>query len=293
MIKLKHIIVVAIASVLIYACSSSGSAIDNFDHAGQALKDNDTLVNYLSKHYYNATVDSIKPLETGKTSLLDDANLKTQDITEYIGGEDIDYKLYYYVIEQGVPDPVKANPQVTDSILSKYEGRYLSSSSTAINFETQETASWFTLDAVVRGWTHGFGNFKGGKNITSNGPITYENVGKGILFFPSGLGYQNSGGGTIPENSPLIFRIKLLDLVENTDHDNDGLASYLEIQDATVQTDVRRIDTDNDGIPNYLDNDDDGDGVLTKDEDTNGDGDPRNDDANGNGIPDYLDPETK
>ena len=102
MIKLKHIIVVAVASVLIYACSSNGSSVVSFDHKGQALIDNDSLVAYLSKHYYNATLDSIKPIETGKTSLLDDANLKTQDITEFVNGEDIDYKLYYYVIEQGL-----------------------------------------------------------------------------------------------------------------------------------------------------------------------------------------------
>ncbi len=49
-------------------------------------------------------------------------------------------------------------------------------------------------------------------------------------------------------------------------------------------------DTDSDGIPNYLDDDDDNDGVLTKDEDYNRDGDPTSDDRNGDGVPDYLDP---
>jgi FKBP-type peptidyl-prolyl cis-trans isomerase FkpA len=293
MIKLKNIIVVAVASVLIYACSSNSNTIPVFDHVGQAAEDNDSLVSYLSKHYYNATLDSIKLLKPGKTSLLDDVNLKTQDITELVGGGDVDYKLYYYVIEEGIPSPAKPSPQVTDSILSTYQGRYLSTSTSVVAFETQKSATWFSLDAVVRGWTYGFQHFKGGKNITNNGPITYENSGKGILFFPSGLGYQNAGGGVIPSNSCLIFRISLLDLVENTDHDNDGLASYLEIEDAAIQGDVRRVDTDGDNIPNYLDKDDDNDGKLTKDEDANGDGDPRNDDANGNGIPDYLDPDTK
>ncbi len=49
------------------------------------------------------------------------------------------------------------------------------------------------------------------------------------------------------------------------------------------------IDTDGDMIENYLDDDDDGDGVLTKDEDYNGNGDPIDDDTNNNDIPDFLD----
>lgn len=48
------------------------------------------------------------------------------------------------------------------------------------------------------------------------------------------------------------------------------------------------LDTDGDGIPNYLDNDDDGDGVLTINEDYNGNNNPADDDTNNNGIPDYL-----
>lgn len=48
------------------------------------------------------------------------------------------------------------------------------------------------------------------------------------------------------------------------------------------------LDTDGDGIPNYLDNDDDGDGVLTINEDYDGNNNPADDDTNNNGIPDYL-----
>ncbi len=49
-------------------------------------------------------------------------------------------------------------------------------------------------------------------------------------------------------------------------------------------------DTDNDGVPDYLDPDDDGDGVPTQDEDVDGDGDPTNDDTDNDGVPNYLDP---
>jgi hypothetical protein len=86
----------------------------------------------------------------------------------------------------------------------------------------------------------------------------------------------------------------------NDDTDNDGLPNYLDNDDDgdLVLTNLEYVfgrnftsllDTDNDGIPNYLDNDDDGDGILTFMEDANGDGNPVNDDSNSNGTPDYLD----
>ena len=58
---------------------------------------------YLTNHYYDTVIDSIKPITTGKTALIDDVNLKTQNVNF----DDIDYKMYYYVVSQGVPNPVK------------------------------------------------------------------------------------------------------------------------------------------------------------------------------------------
>ena len=49
-------------------------------------------------------------------------------------------------------------------------------------------------------------------------------------------------------------------------------------------------DTDGDGIPDYLDEDDDNDGIPSTDEDTNGNGNLEDDDSDGDGIPNYLDP---
>ncbi len=51
------------------------------------------------------------------------------------------------------------------------------------------------------------------------------------------------------------------------------------------------LDTDGDGIPNYIDVDDDGDNIYTINEDVDGDGDPTNDDQDNDGIPNYLDPD--
>ncbi|MDT7831860.1 FKBP-type peptidyl-prolyl cis-trans isomerase [Flavobacteriaceae bacterium S356] len=284
MIKLKHILIVAILALVTYSCNRTGTGIvDNFDHAGQSIIDNDSLVKFLTNHYFDDAIDSIKPITGGETALINDSRLSSQQVTE----EDVDYTLYVFTNRVGTPDPVKGFPTVMDSVLTKYKGYYLSSSATQVFFEERNSVIWFTLNGVIRGWTHGFTNFKGGKNITNNGPITYENDGKGILIMPSGLAYRNTGNSAIPANTPLVFYIRLLDLIENTDHDNDGIASILEDPDG--DGDPRNDDTDSDGIPNYFDTDDDGDGRLTKDEDTNGNGDLTDDDTDGDGTPNYLD----
>ena len=297
MIKIKNIVLVAIVSILIYACSASNPLVDNFDHEAQALADKDTLIKYLTNHYYDAAIDSIKPIETGKIALINDPKLKSQDITETIGDVDIDFKLYYYVANEGNPVPAKGYPTLLDSILVNYHLEYLVEATLIQNSQELNSPTWFDpANIAVKGWLYGFTHFKGGKNITtSNGPITYENGGKGVLIIPSGLAYRNIDQGSVPPNSNLIYYINLFDIVENTDHDNDGLASHLEIQDANEESDPFQVDTDGDRIPNYRDADDDNDGVPTIKEDTNGDGDPRNDfsDPANPTLPDYLNPKIK
>ena len=285
MTKIKQFFYIAITSVLLYACSGDSVPVDDFDYAAQALMDNDSLLKYFEGHYYDTTLDSIRPLSAGRDPipLLNDPKLMVMEITDF----DIDYKLYYYVAYPGKPVPEKGYPTVVDSVLTTYDGRYLAALDDVVLFETKETATWFNLVAVIRGWTFGFTKFRGGENITNNGPITYENAGKGVLFIPSGLAYGKNGNAFIPPNAPLIFHINLLDIVEDTDHDNDGVPSIYE--DPGNDGDPRNDDTDGDGIPDFVDPDDDGDGILTIDEDTNGDGDPRNDDTDGDGIPNYLD----
>jgi FKBP-type peptidyl-prolyl cis-trans isomerase len=281
--KIKNIVGLVIVALLIYSCSSSSSSdVDDFDHEAQSLIDNDTLVAFLKNHYYDTTVDSVKTLVSGQTDLFQ--NIETMIVTE----NDIDYTLYYYVKNEGTPTIDKGNPTVMDSVYVKYYGqRIVETDSISTTFDNNDGV-WWTLNGVIRGWSHGFTKFKGGNNITDNGPITYENGGQGVLFIPSGLGYGNSGSGTILPNECLLFYIDLYDFVKDTDHDNDGVASIFEDPDGDDEP--RNDDTDLDGVPNYFDTDDDGDGVLTINEDANGDGNPANDfsDPNNPTLADYL-----
>lgn len=284
MIKFKHLLCTAIIGTLLYACGSdSNSPVDNFDHEAQAIIDNDSLVAFLKNNYYNEVLDSVKPITNNETSLFDDVKLVTKEVTE----NDINYKLYYYVNRVGTPDEDKGFPTVMDSVYAKYRGqRIVRKDSLSPDFD--KNTAWFSLNQVIKGWTYSFVHFKGGNNVTNDGPINYENGGKGILFIPSGLAYANRGTGNIAPNSLLMFYIELWDLVPDTDDDQDGVASINEDPDGDGNP--RNDDTDKDNVPNYLDTDDDGDGVLSKDEDKNGDGNPANDfsDPNKPNVPDYL-----
>jgi FKBP-type peptidyl-prolyl cis-trans isomerase FkpA len=298
--KIKNIVAIVFFAILIYSCGDDNNTINNpfadIDHTALALSDNDSLVKFLKGHYYDNSLDSVKTLISGETALYVDSKLDSMEVTE----NDIDYKLYVYVAAEGNPSPDIDNgsPSQIDSVFIKYSGRALfgTSLSTAA-FDGNSAGIWFTLSSLIKGWSYGFTNFKGGSLKTDpvtggvfNGPITYLNGGKGVLFIPSGLAYPSSNTGNYSNSlvdSNLMFYIDLLTFAPDTDHDNDSIPSYLE--DLDVDGNVNNDDTDGDFFPNYLDADDDGDGILTINEDANGDGNLENDDEDGDGIPNYLD----
>ncbi|NCT10403.1 MAG: peptidylprolyl isomerase [Flavobacteriia bacterium] len=302
MTKIKNILVLTLFSLLIYACGSDSftNPYTNIDRKALAISDNDSIVKFLQAHYYDETLDSVKALISGKTSIYEDSKLKIMDITE----NDIDYKLYVYVANEGspAPNPDKGFPTIADSVFVKYSGRFFSGTTfSQTAFDSNTTGIWFTLNSVIKGWTNGMVKFKGGQlkkdpsGNPFNGPITFLNGGKGVIFIPSGLAYPSSNQQNISNSnlvnlldSNLFFYVDLLDFVKDTDHDNDNVPSIVE--DLNGDKNLNNDDTDGDGIPNYFDADDDGDGVLTKNEDKNGNGDPtddKNDPTNPN-LPDYL-----
>ena len=128
-----------------------------------------------------------------------------------------------------------------------------------------------------------------------DGTVTVENFGVGMIIFPSGLGSFNRLNAQIPQYSPLIFTVDLFTL-NDTDHDGDGIPSIQEDLDGDGYLYNDNTDSDSEFPPfaNFQDADDDGDGVSTREEITDEDGNiiipfP---DSNNDGVPDYLDPDT-
>ncbi len=138
-----------------YACDDDtfGVPVDDFDYEGQALIDNDSILVFLENHYYNDAIDSVQPLVTGATALINDSRLLTQDVTDF----DVDYKLYVFVKNEGSPMPEKGYPTEVDSVLVKYKGQYFNSTVELIDFDERTVNPlWLTLNSVIRGWSHGF-----------------------------------------------------------------------------------------------------------------------------------------
>jgi len=331
--KIKNLLVTLSLVLAIVACKSDDDGGDSFDATAQALIDDEKLVEYLQTHHYIeqqaedpfGVIDTILEGETF-TPLAD--LVVTQNIEE----NNINYKLYYLKIGQ---EGVGQSPTRYDSVFVKYRGFLLDSTKFDENISFVTARGWLHMagsfdfqrgiasSGVIQGWKYGFPNFNSGELVINPGePISYNNTGKGILFFPSGLAYGNFGSFGIGPNEPLVFLIELAQIV-TTDFDNDGVLN--ELEDLNIDGEVIDDDTDGDIIPNFADTDDDGDGVLTNDElehksytiDTNqGEEEPilaaneyevsRKDlngiitiktvtiiDSNNDGTPDYLDPDTK
>ncbi len=289
-LKLKNSLAILIVVVLVFSCKKDDDNTVPHDPVAQQVTDDERLVEYLQTHYYLpaaqgehfGTVDTIM---NGEIPLMD--KVITQEVTH----NEIKYKLYHYMHEEGVGE----NPTRYDSVFIKYRGFTLDSVKFDENVSLNNgLKSWWSIpgrlnsenrveSGVIQGWKYGVPNFKSGTNISQDGePIKFSGTGKGVLFIPSGLAYGNRGTSSIGANEPLLFHIDLAKVVR-ADNDNDTILN----KDEDLDDDGELVDddTDKDGIPNFLDADDDNDGTLTKDETV---GDDDND-----GVPNYLDADTK
>jgi len=285
----KNLFFIIIISLLVSQCKKDDN-IDTFvlrDYAEQSLLDQEILENFLKTHTYNyddfigendAEI-KIKELNANSKSLFDMANVEELDVINS-DGQSISHKLYYIIAREGV----KASPSIVDSVYVAYEGKLIDGTS----FDKRKFPIWLDLANTIKGFSEGISKLNSGLfSQNSNGTITYNSFGVGLFFIPSGLGYFENTSPGIPEYSPLIFTVKLMTYTE-TDHDNDGILSILE--DIDGDGSPIQDDTDGDRIWNMYDSDDDGDGILTINElDKNNDS--VIDDTDNDGIPDYLDPD--
>lgn len=289
--KLKNIFLVLILTIAFVSCKKDDDT--PHDPVAQAKTDDEKLIDYFKSHYYKSIsdklfgeIDSIKD-QVGVTSLFNDTRLNKKNI-KY---NDINYTLYYLKINEGVT----VSPTKYDSVFLRYKG-YQLDGKTFGGVESYALSAWHDLNDRIEGWRQLVPEFKSGINTTNveeGGPLEFSNNGYGVLFIPSGLAYGERGTQTGSlANENLVFHIDLAQVVK-ADNDNDGILNMYE--DLDNDGSLRNDNTDEDRFPNYFDVDDDGDGKLTKDEnpDPNGDGNPNDaKDTDNDGIPDYLDSDT-
>ena len=260
------------------------------DYSEQVIVDQDLLETYLKTHTYNyedfnnesdvnIMLDTISDNNSSRVSLFEQASIKTIDVTN-AEGQITSHNLYYIIAREGSNE----SPSVADSVYVAYNG-ILTDGST---FDNRKFPIWIDLANSLEGFREGVSELRTGKfTENSNGTIAYTSFGVGLFFIPSGIGYYENINSGIPEYSPLIFTVKLMTHTD-TDHDNDGIISIFE--DIDGDNKPFGDDSDGDNLWNMYDVDDDGDGILTVNEiDKNNDS--IIDDTNNDGIPDYLDPD--
>ena len=260
------------------------------DYSEQVIVDQDLLETYLKTHTYNyedfnnesdvnIKLDTISDNNSSRVSLFEQASIKTIDVTNP-EGQITSHNLYYIIAREGSNE----SPSVADSVYVAYNGILTDGSS----FDNSKFPIWIDLANTIEGFREGVSELRTGKfTENSNGTIAYTSFGVGLFFIPSGIGYFENINSGIPEYSPLIFTVKLMTHTD-TDHDNDGILSIFE--DIDGDNKPFGDDSDGDNLWNMYDVDDDGDGILTVNEiDKNNDS--IIDDTNNDGIPDYLDPD--
>ena len=281
----------------------------------EVIADDAELVSFLKTHFYNyeefqsptadfdfkVRFDTIAGENANKISIFDSGQLAGVEFgTEVISvdseefgrtdGELVNHNLYYLVVRQGGSE---TTPTIGDNYVVRYEGSLLNSNvfDSSVSQPVQ-----FNLSQVVRGFGNGLKFFKSGTEAIENGDgtFTYDDYGIGAIFMPSGLGYFSiPPSNLIPPYAPLVFTVDTFQFEKDTDTDEDGIPSYLEDLDGDGNLNNDNTDSADEqrGVPNYLDADDDNDGIPTIEEiNLNPDGSFFSfKDTDGDGISDHLD----
>ena len=305
--KFKFYFILLIATVSLFSCSKDETVTYEppREYSVQYEADIKVIEEYLNTYYITVTNNP------GKTDDQDVIMTKIPDggtqpsIMSYLNSgtypkllsrnasmNGTTYKLYYLVLREGTGSSL-CN---VDGVLTSYRGDYLESiaatTTTALSISTtkfdevkypQTFFPLFTTQAIpLRGWSEILPQFKAGTYASnSDGTITYNDFGAGVMFLPSGFGYYDTGSGSIPSYAPLVFSFKLYE-IQRLDQDGDGIPSYQEDLDGDgYMYDFSNLikyptppttnpdDSDKDGIPDFFDVDDDGDMYTTKLEITN------------------------
>ena len=305
---------IGLTAFLVFSCDKNDDdgveTVPPRDRGEVALEDDQTLIDYLSTHFYNyeefenppenfdyvVRLDTIDGENADKTPIIESDKL----VTKTVNYQGVDQQLYILKVREGEGE----SPKFTDSVYVAYQGKLLED---VVFNNNLKSPVWFnlsgyevrgdngaigTVGSFIKGYTEGLEEFRGstGYEVQPDNTIKWNNdFGVGTIFMPSGLGYFSTSRPSIPPYSPLIFTIKMY-LVNEADHDRDGIPSYME--DLDGDDDPFNDDTDGDGLSNHSDADDDGDGKPTREEiEILEDGTIVLTDSNDDGTPDYLDPD--
>ncbi|WP_088340794.1 FKBP-type peptidyl-prolyl cis-trans isomerase [Robiginitalea sediminis] len=316
--NLKNLGLGLLAALLLASCRNDddgilpGSTVPPRDLDEVALENDADIREFLQTHFYNyeefdnppagfdyqIRIDTLAGDNADKTPLIEQMQTEIIQITPEQVGVDQDlgnvaHTLYYLSVRDGVG----VSPTIGDSVLVRYQGSYLDGRS----FDANPNFQWQELPFFLRGYQEAMKHFSSGTLgslvVNPDGTSEIDDRGVGLLILPSGLGYFSDTSTGIIAYSPLIFRVDLGLVVEDTDSDGDGIPNIMEdlnnngylyddntdeAQELQAFTAILR--------PNFLDTDDDSDGRPTREEiEIDAQGNITFPDSDGDGTPDYLD----
>ena len=216
--KLKLYILLISILFVGFSCGDDGAddviEVPEADRTEQQVIDNDSLVGYLQTHYVNELIlinnPSILFNDIEINELPEDGDLPDPDqnsllidlvetfTTTYF---DVEYEYYILKVNQGGSDN---SPNFSDKVRVSYEGTLMDNTV----FDSSISPVDFDLTATIAGWGRVLPEFNIAEDfvINSDGTVTYNNPGIGIMFLPSGLGYYSAAAGSVPVYSNLIFK---------------------------------------------------------------------------------------
>lgn len=106
--------------------------------------------------------------------------------------------LQYKVVRSG--PATGAHPRLWDEVKVQYEGKLVSGEVFDSSYKDGKPVA-FPLEGLIPGWVEALQLMRPGDEWT--------------LYVPPSLGYGDQGGGPIPPNSVLIFRIELVDVFQH------------------------------------------------------------------------------
>ena len=281
---------------VLFSCNSEDDVepVPIREYSVQYATDISTIESYLKTYYIEQIINhpgfsddqdiKFTKIPTGGTqasiwTLLEDpenpSTAYPKLLIKNVSLHDIVYKIYYLKLR--ADNLTGKSPSRVDYVLTSYAGSYLANTSVTTGSVTtvEVTSTSFQtiifpenpipLFGAIRGWGEIIPLFKTGTYdpTSGSGPAAFTDFGAGVMFLPSGLGYFYEPQVGIPAYSPLVFSIKLYDMVK-ADQDGDGIFS--DDEDLNRNGIFTDDDTDGDGKQDYLDMDDDADGYLTRTE---------------------------
>lgn len=144
--------------------------------------------------------DPWKQLEKDQVAL--DDYIESKGYTD-VQRDTLDGNLRYVILEEGDGELIHDD----DWLLLDYEGSLLNGTV----FDERDSI-YLKLANLIPGW----------RFLLPYNPAG----GRMIMLIPSLYGYQNTGAGTVPANSPLIFDVTVHDLLSQFDYEQAGINLY-------------------------------------------------------------------